>query len=87
MNQVQWAPTVKAYLEQTAWGMISPKTVMMAVDTIRPVSPLVRSPIKIASAELTDTFPKRIVHSKRLPLFLKGRILAAYLASSASCSS
>lgn len=84
---MQFAPTKSAYLEQTAYGMISPKIVMTAVDTSKPVSPFVKSPIKMESPEFTDTFPKRIVHKRRFPLLLKGRILAALSASLASPSS
>ena len=87
MNQVVCAPTKRPYLEQSACGMISPKSVMMAVEMIKPQMPLVRSPIKIDRPELTVTFPRRIVHSSKLPLLLNGRILAAYSASFASYSS
>jgi len=64
--------------------MISPNNVMMDVEIIKPMSPEVKPPIKMARAELTVTFPKRIVHRRRLPFLLKGRIFLAY---SASCSS
>jgi hypothetical protein len=57
--------------------MISPKIVMMAVETMRPIIPEVRSPIKIESPELTVTLPIRIVQSKRFPLLLNGRIASA----------
>jgi hypothetical protein len=66
--------------------MISPKSVMIAVDIRRPARPLVKSPIKIDKPEFTETFPSRIVHRRRFPLLLNGKILAAYLASRASCS-
>lgn len=54
---------------------------MIAVDTIRPIRPEVKSPIKIESPEFTVTFPNRIVHNNKFPYFLSGKILAAYLAS------
>jgi len=67
--------------------MISPKIVMMAVEIRRPARPLVRSPIRIDSPELTETFPNKIVQRRRLPLLLSGRIFAARCASKASDSS
>jgi len=66
--------------------MISPKMVMIDVETIKPVIPDVRSPIKIARAELTVTFPSKMVHRSKLPLLLRGRIFLAYSASLASYS-
>jgi hypothetical protein len=76
----------RACLEHIAYGEISPNIVMMLVDKIKPVHPDVRSPIKILMAELTVTLPSRMVQSKKLPLLLKGRIFAAYLASLSSSS-
>ena len=72
--QVVWAPTIKAYLEQTAYGIISPKIVIIAVDTMRPVNPDVKSPIRIDNPELTVTLPNKIVQRSRLPLLLSGKI-------------
>ena len=57
---------------------------MIDVEMIKPTRPEVRPPIKMASAEFTVTFPSRIVHRRRLPFFLKGRIFLAYSASSSS---
>ena len=81
-----FAPTTSAYLENTAWGIISPNIVMIAVERISPTVPEVKSPIRIDRAEFTVTFPRRIVQRRRLPLLLIGRIFSAYLASYASCS-
>jgi len=82
MNHVQWAPTRRAYLEQAAYGIISPNIVIIAVDAMRPVTPGgVISPIRIDKPELTDTFPNKIVHRSKFPLFRKGKIFKAYLAS------
>lgn len=86
MIQVVLAPTINAYLEHTAYGTISPNIVIIAVDTINPVTPDVKSPMNIARAELTVTFPRRMVHNKKLPLLLSGKIAAAYLASLSSSS-
>jgi len=64
--------------------MISPKMVMIAVDTIRPINPDVKSLIMIDNPELTITFPNKIVQSNKLPLLLRGRIARAYFASVSS---
>ena len=83
-NQVVCAPTNSAYLEHAAYGIISPKVVITAVDTIRPTTPDVKLSIRIERAELTVTFPSKIVQRRRLPFFLRGRILFAYAASYSS---
>ena len=66
--------------------MISPKTVMIAVEIISPSKPEVRSPIKILRPELTVTLPSRMVHNNKFPLLLRGRILVALFASNSSSS-
>jgi hypothetical protein len=86
INQVVCAPTISAYLEKTAYGMISPKIVIMAVEIIKPIRPDVKSPMRIERAEFTVTLPRRIVHRSKLPLLLIGKIFSAYRASYASCS-
>ena len=86
MYQVVWAPIKSACLEQIAWGTISPKIVIIPVETIRPINPDVKSPIRIEIAELTVTFPRRIVQSNKFPFFLNGKILFAYSASLTSYS-
>lgn len=45
-----------------------------------PAKPDVRSAIIIDKIELTETFPRRIVQIRRLPLLLNGSILYAYIA-------
>ena len=72
-----FAPTIRAYLEKVACGMISPKIVMIAVDRMRPTVPEVKSPIRIERAELTVTFPNRIVQRSKFPLLLMGKIFSA----------
>lgn len=86
MYQVVWAPIKSACLEHIACGTISPKIVIIPVDTISPTKPDVKSPIKIDIAEFTVTFPNRIVQSNKFPFFLRGRILFAYSASLISYS-
>ena len=86
MYQVVWAPIKSACLEQIACGTISPKIVIIPVDTTNPTKPEVKSPIKIEIAELTVTFPRRIVQSNKFPFFLKGNIRLAYSASLTSYS-
>lgn len=76
----------KACLEQIAYGTISPKIVIIPVETIKPTSPEVKSPIKIDIAEFTVTLPNKMVHNKRFPCLRNGKILFAYSASFTSCS-
>ena len=86
MYHVVWAPIKRACLEHIACGTISPKIVIIPVETISPINPDVKSPIRIDIAEFTVTFPRRIVQSNRFPFFLRGRILLAYSASLSSYS-
>jgi hypothetical protein len=60
---------------------------MIPVEIISPNTPEVKFPIKIDNAELTVTFPNKIVHKRRFPFLRIGRIFLAYSASFASYSS
>lgn len=60
---------------------------MIPVEMISPNTPEVKFPINIDNAELTVTFPNKIVHKRRLPFLRIGRIFFAYSASFASYSS
>ena len=60
---------------------------MMPVEIISPNTPEVKFPIKIDKAELTVTFPNKIVHRRRFPFLRMGKIFFAYSASFASYSS
>jgi hypothetical protein len=75
---------MRAYREQTAYGMISPKITIIPVETIKPITPDVKSAIRIDKAEFTVTLPSKIVQSNKLPLFLRGKIAMAYFASVSS---
>lgn len=59
---------------------------MIAVDTIRPVNPEVKSPMRMDNPEFTVTLPNKIVHNNKLPLLRSGNIAFAYSASVASSS-
>jgi hypothetical protein len=54
--------------------MISPNIITIPVVMSKPAMPEVKSAMKIDKIEFTETFPRRIVQIKRLPLFLNGRI-------------
>jgi hypothetical protein len=60
---------------------------MIPVEIISPKTPDVKLPIKIDKAELTVTFPNKIVHKRRFPFLRIGKIFFAYSASFASYSS
>mmetsp|Transcript_22001 Transcript_22001/g.39572 ORF Transcript_22001/g.39572 Transcript_22001/m.39572 type:complete len:222 (+) Transcript_22001:2531-3196(+) len=75
------APITKPWRLQIAWGTISPKMTMNAVEAISPINPPVTSDIKIDNAEFTATFPNNSVHSKRLPFFRTGNIFLAFRCS------
>ena len=66
-NGIVFSPTCNAKREHNACGIISPKTTMTAVDTMKPTRPLVKSAIRIDSMEFTPTLPKSKVHKSKLP--------------------
>lgn len=66
------------------YGKISPKNKITTVDDTNPTIPPAASDINIEKSELTDTFPIRMVHSNRFPLFLNGSSFFAYYASLSS---
>ncbi len=83
-SQIQRAPTSNPWRVQMLCGMISPKIRMMIVEETRPMAPVVRSAKRIDRALLIRVFPSSRVHSRRLPLFLTGRIVLACCLSSGS---
>ena len=83
-SQMQRAPTASPCLEQIAWGMISPKMTMMAVDTSSPTAPDVTFASKMLMQALTTVLPSRSVHSRRLPRRRRGRMRAAWARSTGS---
>ena len=54
------------------------------VEIIVPISPEVRSAIRMDSIEEAATLLRRIEQSRRFAFFLSGRIFAAYYASLSS---
>jgi len=48
---------------------------MAIVEEMKPMRPEVRLDIIMLVIEITETFPKRRVHRRRLPFFLTGIIL------------
>jgi hypothetical protein len=80
-------PTWRAYREQTACGMMSPKMTMRTVETKKPTRPLVRSERMMLMSELTAMLAMRRVHSRRLPSFRIGAIRRAHLEAHVSPAS
>lgn len=54
---------------------------MANVEKITAKRPEVKPSRRMVNVELTRTFPKRILHSKKLPLSRTGWIIFAYLLS------
>ena len=66
------APALTPFLCIMAWGTISPKITMTAVEAAKAIAPPAISFIKMATTELTQTFPKIIAHKRRLPRLRRG---------------
>ena len=86
MSHVTLLPIANPYLLHIAYGAISPKITMKAVEMAKPSIPLVRSASRILIPALTATFPTNSVHNNKFPLSRIGRILVAYFVYSAVSS-
>ena len=80
VNQMVKAPTARPCLVQIDWGMISPKMTMarVAKTTARAPPPPVMESRTMVRELLTRTLPRSMEHSRKLPLFLTGRMALAY---------
>ena len=61
------APTRSAYLLHKAWGRISPKMTISAVEAKKPINDDAMSARVILNKALTATLPNNKVHSNLLP--------------------